>query len=581
MVNRTVLVAIAFGEVLAHEPCPADFMSQAVSSMGEIDDLEDVASLDLVSMLQVSVTAHYRRGASNSSKAKEAIAHMNLTESALQAPLTSAKKEVADHFMIHMIAKDYPQIETSEPAFLPEQSTSSKIQQSGWSHVDCSGPRPCQPKAELHPEVLKANTQLPDEQLNQTQREKAVANSEQIIVNSSHKQQFEQQELALFLESLAEELVHDLKTRFSTAFHSGWTTCSAFIFPFENHSSGYLERNARLCSFAVYCEIFLVSLLTVVSLSLQHKRWRLPQLQTVEVHLVLSLAVLSGAAYPSFCSAFTLGLRYFVEGYMLLVALYVLPSTLGRCMTEAQVKEQRRAAEHFVLQGEGFEPDSCHMTPPLLDVAIEQHSKQPEIAPFPSSLPPVPCLLAVILCLVRPLLGISCALVQHHHPPAMTICLWSNTWLTVFGLILTAGLVRDIFSQIAQYVPTCEIVALSVGLLPVLGGVQDVALYGSMNSGAVSYAGMLYLHEVTAITIFVMYMVSQEAHFPMEKLLCNDDAEVVAGWQRWLWEVLNPDSVLQLLKLSTAVDVESAENALGAKGRKHELHTTCCLYDSA
>merc|ERR1719388_789991 len=110
----------------------------------------------------------------------------------------------------------------------------------------------------------------------------------------------------------------------------------------------------------------------------------------------------------------------------------------------------------------------------------------------------------------------------------MNICLWSNTWLTLLGLVLTAGLARDAFSQISQYVANCEIVALSIGLLPLLGGMQDVVLCGSLNSGAVSFAGMLYLHEVTAMTIFVMYMVSQGAHFPREKLLAFDYIEEFA-----------------------------------------------------
>jgi len=417
--------------------------------------------------------------------------------------------------------------------------------------------------------------QRPDEQSNRTGIEKAWAQSGL----SSQRQQLQQQELALFIESLAEELVHDLMSKINSTFHSAWSTCSAYFFPpLFSTGVGYLEGDTRLCKFVACCEMILVSLLTVVSFSVQRKRWRLPHLQTVEVHLLLSLAVLSGVAYPSFCLAFTLGMRYFVEGYMLLVALYVLPSTLGRCMAEAQVREQRRAAEHFVLQGGLFEPDSSLSTPPLLDVAIEQHRKQPEIAPFPSSLPPMPCLLAVVLCLMRPLLGVLCAMLHYHHPAAMSICFWSNIWLTVFGLLMTVSLVRNTFSQIAQCVPTCEIVALSVGLLPLLGGMQDVALYGSVNSGAVSYAGMLYLHEVTAITIFVMYMVSQGAHFPTEKLLCIDDAEELAGWQIWLLEVLSPDSVLKLLQSGKALDTEKA---VSNKSLKHDFDGSCSSHDAA
>lgn len=545
MALRLLLTALCSDAVLTSGSCPADFVSQTVDGLGDVENSEDAATLDLyLSMIQVSVTRHYhRRGLNllqmNSSLTKGPMPQMNATDSVHQVPLTSTKKE------------------TSLDAVISTNGT------------DCLGFSSCQQKAATASKGMKPNMQILDKQVDNRSGIEVSTHSGPITVHSKKQQQQEQQELALFIESLAEEGVHDLVGKIHSALDSmwklPWMAFSSFFLPSNYIRGQYLSGDPRLWSFVAYAEILLVCIVAIVSLSQQRKRWQLPHLQTAEVHLVLSLVVLAVfariIAHPSWCLAFTLGLRYFVEGYMLFIALYILPSTLGRCMAEAQVREQQRAAEYFVMEGGGFESDSHQTTPPLLDVAIKQQEIQPEISPFPTSLPPMPVLLTVLLCVLRPLLGVSCALAEHRL--AMPICFWLNTWLVLAGLVLTAGLVRDTFSQIAQYVPTCELVALSVGLLPLLGGLQDVGLCGSLNPEAISYAGVLYLHEVTAMTLFVIYMISQGAHFPTDKILyvAPDHTDEVAGWQCWLQEVLvNPYSMLKALKANRCPDVENTVN---------------------
>merc|ERR1719321_2551423 len=116
-------------------------------------------------------------------------------------------------------------------------------------------------------------------------------------------------------------------------------------------------------------------------------------------------------------------------------------------------------------------------------------------------------------------------------------------------------MVHDAFLQIAQYVPSCEIVAYSLGILPFFGSIQDLALIGNQNSEVASYPGMVYLHEVSAVAIFVVYKVSQGAHYP--KFLCfreNCENKEVIRWQSWLQEVLNPFCMVHSLRSQMAND---------------------------
>lgn len=592
---RTLLIALTFGEVLASGPCPAhqercqalvsQTVSQTVSSSGQIDGLEDVATIDLMSMLQVSVTRHFHGKSSDLSKDTRTVADVNTTDAIHQTQLTIAKMEEAGRVIgephvevkkpIDHVGKPYaeiefqkpddpvgePHVEVEKPGVALSKDQTQYRQVPPEPKTNCPDPKACHPQSVSNSKSMTADPHRPDKQHKGI--EKSEMQSGPITIRSKDEQRFEQQELALFLEEMAEEFVHDIVAKIKRAFFTGWSSLSCLLNPSKHHLKGVwnLEGDA-FRSMVAYSEVMLVGIIAIASLSKQRKQWRLPHLQTAEVHLVLSLACLAVFArmvtHPAPCLALTLGLRYFVEGYMIVVAQQILPSTLGRCMTEALEREEKRAAEHFVLQGGDFERDSLHTTPPLLDVAIVQHRRQPEISPFPHSLPPMPLLLTVVLCFVRPLLSTLCALApQHHQPLAMNICFWSNTWLIVLGLVLTTGFVRGMFSQIVQYVPACQTVALSVGLLPLLGGVQDLVLCGSLNSGAVSFAGMLYLHEVTAMTIFIMYMISQGVHFPREKLQGFDETEEIAGWQCWLQEVLNPQCVLKSFKTNKRFDVDS------------------------
>jgi hypothetical protein len=505
-------------------------MSQVVSSHGVSESLEEVETFDLtstddfMSMIQVSVTMHHHGASGNSSNMKQTVSDINTTGTALKSNLTSAEQDLRRH-------------DNMQPSAMANQS---QVGNSGME-VTQAGP---------------------------------------ITVRSLQQQQREQQEVALFVESLAEELVHDFVVRIRSMVNSAWrlpwTTFAYFVLPSTQYLTGrklhYFDGDPRVWSFVAYTEMLLVVALAIASLSQQRKHWHVPHLQTAEVQLVISLAALAMVArieaHSSWYLAVTLGLRYLVEGCMLFIALYILPSTLGRCMAEAQILEQRRAAEYFVMEGGGFERISYFQTPPLLDVAIKQQVTQPEISPLLTSLPPMPSLLTILLCILRPLLGFSCALAQHHQSLAMPVCFWLNTWLVVSGLVMTAGLARKIFSQMAQYVPTCEIVALSVGLLPLLGGLQDVGLCSSLNAEAVSYAGMLYLHEVTAMSLFVMYMISQGAHFPTSKVPCLDQSEHVSGWQYWLREVLNPYGVMSSMTASKCSD----EGTGNDKRIYHDFH---------
>jgi hypothetical protein len=90
------------------------------------------------------------------------------------------------------------------------------------------------------------------------------------------------------------------------------------------------------------------AMLGVFHLNLRHQRmfWRLPRLQSIEIQILLCLLVLG--IFPSITSHSTqrcvmkLAARYLVEGYLLLVVVYVIPLVLGEYADLAEQEELER-----------------------------------------------------------------------------------------------------------------------------------------------------------------------------------------------------------------------------------------------
>lgn len=336
----------------------------------------------------------------------------------------------------------------------------------------------------------------------------------------------------------------------------------------------------------------------LLNLVQQQSSWCLPRLQALEIHVLLSLVMLAASislaseSHGTRQCVLQLAMRYFAEGYMVVVALLLVPLRLDMYMQNALLEETKLkkslkakkaaslsqvAAVPFARQRTTLTPPMTrhrttlhgpHTAPPILTPREETPECQDAPAPRDqvTSLRPTANFTAevsdlsgkihwllLLLCAARPgcCILFAIALSFWSEPSIVILVVFSIVNLCIFlaGLSLTHKLTGEAFTRISEYLVVHQSVSIIVAFLPVLGAIQDIfviVLFGTENLG-VAFANQLYLHQVVGVFIFIAYKFSPKYH-PLIRLRDVDPIQVQSKFQAWLVLVayaLNPRNFLK------------------------------------
>jgi hypothetical protein len=339
-----------------------------------------------------------------------------------------------------------------------------------------------------------------------------------------------------------------------------------------------------------------ISAMFLITMHNIRAHWNLPRLQTATAQLIMALAVLT--IFPSLTSYSTrrviwvMAFRYLTEGYATFLAMYLIPYVLGEYLDKALQNERELKRQHIghgpssldIAQGShtstldiaqvSHDPTRLSMasrkeiaesrsrTDIVRTVAMKPKAARTPITHFHTSkehalrprkmviLQPAPLSLVFLLCCARPLLcivrGLFSALLRNMLGSdevwfafAVTFNVLNLT--TILGSLgLGWFLVRRTYKHLAEYVPRYQQIGMMVSILPLLGACQDLMvawLYGAEGLG-ISFAGLLYLHEVVAVFGFVSWLTLAENQ-TIVQLRGVEEVGDPPKWSTWFIQLLN------------------------------------------